>query len=66
MRNISSYQPLNIRNKSQCGKGILNEVKNEHFQGEFDGISSISWTDKPYKTYYGVHYKDAHSISILY
>ncbi|WP_297958013.1 DEAD/DEAH box helicase [uncultured Ruminococcus sp.] len=43
---------------------LFNEVKNERFQGEFNGISSISWTDKPYKTYYGVHYRKDHSIMI--
>ena len=25
------------------------------FGGEFDGISSIDWTDKAYRTYYGLH-----------
>ncbi|SEK22487.1 Protein of unknown function DUF45 [Ruminococcus sp. YRD2003] len=45
-------------------KELFEEVKNECFQGEFDGISSISWTDKPYKTYYGVHYTEDHSIKI--
>ena len=43
---------------------LFEEVKNERFQGEFDGISSIIWTDKPYKTYYGIHYTDDHSIKI--
>ena len=25
------------------------------FGGEFDGIRSIDWTDKAYRTYYGLH-----------
>lgn len=43
---------------------LFNEVKNERFQGEFDGISSISWTDKPYKTYYGLYDPNDHSVKI--
>lgn len=43
---------------------LFNEVKTERFQGKFDGISSIIWTDKPYKTYYGVHYQNDNSIKI--
>lgn len=43
---------------------LFEEVKNECFQRTFDGISSIIWTDKPYKTYYGIHYIDDHSIKI--
>lgn len=43
---------------------LFNEVKNERFNGVFDGIPSIDWTDKPYKTYYGVHYRNDHSIMI--
>lgn len=35
---------------------LVSEVKNEMFGGSYDGISSISWTDKPYKTYYGKYY----------
>lgn len=34
---------------------LVQEVKNEMFGGEFDGIESIEWTDKPYRTYYGLH-----------
>lgn len=43
---------------------LFTEVRNEIFGGEFDGISSISWTDKPYKTYYGVYYYNDNSIKI--
>lgn len=43
---------------------LFNEVKNERFQGEFNGISSISWTDKPYKTYYGLYDPNDHSVKI--
>ena len=43
---------------------LFNEVKKECFNGVFDGIPSIDWTDKPYKTYYGVHYRKDHSIMI--
>ena len=34
---------------------LVQEVKNEMFGGEFYGIESIEWTDKPYRTYYGLH-----------
>ena len=34
---------------------LVQEVKNEMFGGTFDGIKSIEWTDKPYRTYYGLH-----------
>ena len=34
---------------------LVSEVKNEMFGGEFDGIRSIDWTDKAYRTYYGLH-----------
>ena len=43
---------------------LVQEVKNEMFGGVFDGISSISWTDKAYRTYYGVHHPNDHSIKI--
>lgn len=43
---------------------LFNEVKNERFQGEFNGISSINWTDKPYKTYYGLYDPNDHSVKI--
>ena len=43
---------------------LVQEVKDEMFQGTFDGISSITWTDKAYRTYYGIHYMDNHSIKI--
>lgn len=34
---------------------LTEKVKNEMFGGTFDGIESIEWTDKYYKTYYGLH-----------
>lgn len=34
------------------------------WNGSYEGISGISWTDKPYKTYYGVYYPDNNSIKI--
>lgn len=37
---------------------LLKEVKDEMFDGTYDGIKSISWTDKPYKTFLGVYYPD--------
>lgn len=39
-------------------------MKQEFWNGEFEGIPSISWTDKPYKTYYGIHYYPDHFIKI--
>ncbi len=45
---------------------LVKAVKNEMFGGQFDGIESIEWTDKPYKTYYGMHIESAgvHTIKI--
>lgn len=43
---------------------LVQEVKDEMFGGEFNGISSVEWTDKAYRTYYGVHYGKDHSIKI--
>lgn len=43
---------------------LYNEVVNEMWNGSYEGISGISWTDKPYKTYYGVYYPDNNSIKI--
>ncbi len=43
---------------------LYEEVKQERWGGKFDGISSINWTDKPYKTYFGIYYPDNSSIKI--
>lgn len=43
---------------------LVQEVKDEMFGGTFDGISSIKWTDKAYRTYYGIHYGIDNSIKI--
>jgi len=43
---------------------LVQEVKDLMFNGGYDGISSITWTDKVYRTYYGVHYGLDHSIKI--
>lgn len=43
---------------------LVKEVKEEMFNGEYVGISSIEWTDKPYKQYYGVYYYKDNSIRI--
>lgn len=36
---------------------LVQKVKDKMFDGTFDGIDSISWTDKPYRIYYGLHTK---------
>lgn len=45
---------------------LVAEVKTEMFGGSFDGIASVEWTDKPYKTYYGLHTESngVHTIKI--
>ena len=43
---------------------LVNEVKQEFWDGKFDGISSVSWTDKFYKKYFGIHYRKNHTIMI--
>lgn len=43
---------------------LVQVVKDEMFDGTYAGISSIEWTDKSYKTYYGVYYGDDSSIRI--
>lgn len=45
-------------------EALYSQVVDEMFGGEYDGISDIAWTDKAYKTYYGVYYPDSHSIRI--
>lgn len=40
---------------------LLEEVKDEMFGGNYENISYVTWTDKPYKYYYGMFYfKDNH------
>ena len=43
---------------------LVQEVKDMMFGGYFEGITSILWTDKAYRTYYGIHYGSDHSIKI--
>lgn len=43
---------------------LVKEVKDEMFGGQYEGISSIEWTDKPYKQYYGIYYYKDNSIRI--
>lgn len=43
---------------------LVDEVKTEMFGGSFEGIKSIKWTDKVYRTYYGVYYGLDNSIKI--
>ena len=43
---------------------LLQEVKDEMFGGVYDNIGPINWTDRYYKTYYGVFYHDDRSIFI--
>jgi len=45
-------------------KTLTREVINEMFGGKYDGIKSVTWTDKPYKTYYGVFYPADNTIRI--
>ena len=42
---------------------LVQEVKDEMFGGEYEGISSIEWTTKAYKTFYGCYYyRDNHIV----
>ena len=43
---------------------LVREVKNEMFGGEYEGISSIEWTKKAYKSYYGCYYHNDDHIVI--
>lgn len=43
---------------------LVTEVIDEMFEGNFGGISSITWTEIPYKAYYGVYYPVDRSIRI--
>ena len=43
---------------------LSQEVIEEMFGGSYDGISSITWTKKAYRSYYGVFYEDDNSIKI--
>ena len=38
--------------------GLVQEVTDEMFGGEFDGIKKFLWTDKVYNTYFGLHQID--------
>lgn len=42
----------------------MQEVKDEMFGGTYEDIGPVNWTDKPYKTYYGIFYHADHSIFI--
>lgn len=35
---------------------LVDEVIQEMFGGRYDGIESVSWTDRPYQKYYGVNH----------
>ncbi len=43
---------------------LADEVKREMFQGHYDGIGSITWTDKPYKEFYGRYWTASHNIEL--
>ncbi len=43
---------------------LVQQVKNEMFNGNFEGISSYSWTDKAYKQYFGWFDPSDYSIKI--
>ena len=45
-------------------KQLSDEVVAEMFGGEYSGISSISWTRKAYRSYFGIFYEDDNSIII--
>ena len=34
------------------------------FEGSYPGIGTISWTDRPYRGYFGKHLHDSHNILI--
>ena len=41
---------------------LAQKVKDEMFDGHFDGITSIRWTSRPYKGYFGRFYKEGEGI----
>lgn len=43
---------------------LVQEVKDEMFGGTFEGLGTITWTDKAYKEFYGKHYQATHNIMI--
>jgi superfamily II DNA or RNA helicase len=43
---------------------LVQEVKDEMFCGTFNGLGTITWTDKAYKEYFGIHYRATHNIMI--
>lgn len=43
---------------------LAKEVVNERFGGVYPDINEISWTDKPYKDFYGRFWRQSHNIEI--
>ena len=43
---------------------LVQEVKDEMFDGTYDGMGPVNWTDRAYKMYYGKFYHDDHSVFI--
>ena len=43
---------------------LADEVVNEMFGGVYPDINEISWTDKPYKGFYGRFWNESHNIEI--
>lgn len=43
---------------------LVQEVKNEMFNGSYEGLGKIIWTDKPYRQFYGRYWLDTHNIEI--
>ena len=42
---------------------LKQEVIDEMFAGKYDGISSVEWTDKPYRSYFGTYFpNDSHIV----
>ena len=42
---------------------LKREIIDEMFAGKYDGISSVEWTDKPYRSYFGAFFfNDAHIV----
>lgn len=45
-------------------KKLAAEVVDEMFSGSYPGIGNISWTDKPYKGFFGRFWQESHNIEI--
>lgn len=45
-------------------KELADEVVNEMFDGIYPDVNEISWTDKPYKGFYGRFWRESHNIEI--